>query len=71
MSLFSLLFLEVKPFFRNIIVHSLVANMVSSAFKGSDNEKCGGSGSWQVFEDGFGPWRSMSVYFLMVPSSFL
>jgi hypothetical protein len=24
-----------------------------------------------VFEDGFGPWRSMSVYFLMLPSSFL
>jgi hypothetical protein len=35
------------------------------------NEKRGGSGSWLVFGDGFGPWRSMSVYFLMLPSSFL
>jgi hypothetical protein len=35
------------------------------------NEKLGGSGSWLVFEDGFGPWRSMSVYFLMLPWSFL
>ncbi len=25
------------------------------------NEKGGGSGSWLVFEDSFGPWRSMSV----------
>ncbi len=24
-----------------------------------------------MFEDGFGPWRSMPVYFLMLPSSFL
>jgi hypothetical protein len=23
------------------------------------NEKLGGSGSWLVFEDDFGPWRSM------------
>ncbi len=30
------------------------------------NEKGGGSGSWQMFEDGFGPWRSMSVCFLIV-----
>jgi hypothetical protein len=35
------------------------------------NEKLGWSGSWQVFEDCFGPWRSLSVYFLMLPSSFL
>ncbi len=27
------------------------------------NEKRGGSGSLQVFEDGTGPWRSTSVYF--------
>ncbi len=24
------------------------------------NEKGGGSGGWLLFEDGFGPWRSMS-----------
>jgi hypothetical protein len=30
----------------------------------------GGSGSWLVFEDGFGPWQSMSVYFFMLLSSF-
>jgi hypothetical protein len=35
------------------------------------NEKGGGSGGWLLFEDAFGPWRSMSVYFLMLPSSFL
>ncbi len=35
------------------------------------NEKLRGSGSWLVLEDGFGLWRSMSVYFLMLPSSFL
>jgi hypothetical protein len=27
------------------------------------NEKLGGSGSCLVFEDGFGPWRLMSVHF--------
>ncbi len=41
------------------------------ALKVVTNEKWGGLGSWQVFEDGFGPWRSMFVYFLMLPSSFL
>jgi hypothetical protein len=30
------------------------------------NEKLGGSRSWQVFEDGTGPKRSMSVYFSIV-----
>jgi hypothetical protein len=35
------------------------------------NEKGGGSGGWLLFEDGFRLWRSMSVYFLMLPSSFL
>jgi hypothetical protein len=35
------------------------------------NEKGGGSGGWLLFEDGFRPWRSMSVYFLMLPSYFL
>jgi hypothetical protein len=35
------------------------------------NEEGGGSGEWLLFEDGFGPWRSMSVYCLMLPSSFL
>ncbi len=34
-------------------------------------EKGGGSGEWLLFEDGFRPWRSMSVYCLMLPSSFL
>ncbi len=29
------------------------------------NEKLGGSGSCLVFKDGFGPWRSMSVDFLI------
>jgi hypothetical protein len=33
------------------------------------NEKGGGSGGWLLFEDAFGPWRSMSVYFLILPSS--
>jgi hypothetical protein len=33
------------------------------------NEKGAGSGGWLLFEDAFGPWRSMSVYFLMLPSS--
>ncbi len=28
------------------------------------NEKGGGLGGWLLFEDGFGPWRSMSVCFL-------
>jgi hypothetical protein len=35
------------------------------------NEKGEGSGEWLLFEDGFRPWRSMSVYCLMLPSSFL
>jgi hypothetical protein len=35
------------------------------------NEKGGGSGEWLLFQDGFRPWRSMSVYCLMLPSSFL
>ncbi len=34
------------------------------------NEKGGGSGGWLLLEDAFGPWRSMSVYFLMLPLSF-
>jgi hypothetical protein len=33
------------------------------------NEKGGGSGGWLLFEDAFRPWRSMSVYFLILPSS--
>ncbi len=35
-----------------------------------ENEKGGGSGGWLLLEDAFGPWRSMSVYFLILPSSF-
>ncbi len=35
------------------------------------NEKSGGSGGWLLFEDGFGPWRSMSVFFFILLSSFL
>jgi hypothetical protein len=31
----------------------------------------GGLGGWQIFEDSFGPWRSFSVCFLMLSSSFL
>jgi hypothetical protein len=34
------------------------------------NEKGGGSGGWLLFEDAFGLWRSMSVSFLILPSSF-
>jgi hypothetical protein len=34
------------------------------------NEKGGGLGGWLLFVDAFGPWRSMSVYCLMLPSSF-
>ncbi len=33
-------------------------------------EKRGGLGGWLLFEDAFGPGRSMSVYFLMLSSSF-
>jgi len=46
-------------------------NLQILALKVVTNEKRGESRSWQVFEDGTGPWRSMSVYFLMLPSSFL
>jgi hypothetical protein len=35
------------------------------------NEKGGGLGGWLLFEDSFGPWRSMSVCFLTLLSSFL
>jgi hypothetical protein len=35
-----------------------------------ENEEGGGSGGWLLFKDAFGPWRSMSVYFLILPSSF-
>ncbi len=31
------------------------------------NEQGGGSGGWLLFEDGFGQWRSMSVYCSMLP----
>jgi hypothetical protein len=47
----------------------LIGGTVS--LKVETNEKRGESRSWQVFEDGTGPWRSMSVYFLMLSSSFL
>ncbi len=40
------------------------------ALKVVGSDKGGGSGGWLLFEDGFRPWRSMSVYFLMMPSSF-
>ncbi len=46
--------------------------VLKRSLKGSNQmKKGGGSGSWPVFENGFGPGRSMSVYFLMLPSSFL
>jgi hypothetical protein len=35
------------------------------------NENGGGLGDWLLFEDGFGPWQSMSVGFLILLSSFL
>ncbi len=36
-----------------------------------DNEKGGGLGGCLLLEDGFGPWQSMSVRFLILLSSFL
>jgi hypothetical protein len=39
------------------------------ALKVVGNENGGGSGGWLLFEDGFRPWWSMSVYFLMLKSS--
>ncbi len=33
-----------------------------------DNEKGGGLGGCLLFEDGFGPWQSMSVRFLILLS---
>jgi hypothetical protein len=36
-----------------------------------DNEKGGGLGGWLLFEDGLGPWRWMSVCFLVVVFSLL
>ncbi len=39
--------------------------LLRCSVKGS--EKGGGSGGWLLVEDGFGPWRSMYVYFLMLP----
>ncbi len=41
------------------------------ALKVVDNENGGGSRSRLLSEYGFGPWRSMSIYFLMLLSSFL
>jgi len=41
----------------------------NSLLKVVGNEKGGGSGGWLLFEDAFGPWRWMSVYFLILPSS--
>jgi hypothetical protein len=32
------------------------------------NKGCGGG---RLFKDGLGPWRSMSVCFFMLPSSFI
>ncbi len=34
------------------------------------NENGGGLGGWLLFEDGFGPWRSVSVCFSILLSSF-
>ena len=42
-----------------------------NSLKAVGNEKGGGFGGWLLFEDGFGPWRSMSVCFLILLSSFL
>ena len=36
-----------------------------------DNEKGGGLGGCLLFEDGFGPWQSMSVRFLILLSCLL
>jgi hypothetical protein len=56
----------------------VAANILSSpifclclGLKVVGNEKGGGTGGWLLFKDGSGPWRSMSVCFLMLPSSFL
>jgi hypothetical protein len=44
---------------------------VNKGLKVVGNEKGGGSGSRLLLEWGTGPWRSMSFYFLMLPSSFV
>jgi hypothetical protein len=54
-------------FLNNSNLHAII----STSLKVVCNETGGGSGGWLLFEDGFGPWRSMSVYFLKLPSSFL
>jgi hypothetical protein len=46
-------------------------NFVTFYLKVVGNENEGGSIGSLLFEDGFRPWRSMSVYCLMGPSSFL
>ncbi len=62
------------PIFRKTLIQSFFPCEVSpeeTSLKEVGNEKGGGSGEWLLFEDGFRPWRSMSVYCLMLPSSFL
>ncbi len=53
-------------------LHPIVtSHPFSESLKVVGNKKWGVSGRWLLLEDGFGPWRSLSVYFLMWPSYFL
>ena len=47
--------------------HGYYSWLKSINLKVVGNEKWGRSGGWLQFEDAFRPWRSMSVYFLMLP----
>jgi hypothetical protein len=49
--------------------YSYLIRLKFASLKVVGNEKGGGSGSWLLFEDAFGPWRSMSVYYLILLSS--
>ncbi len=58
-------------FLYSTAVKNVKNNSGINVLKVVGNEKGGGSGGWLLFKDGFRPWPSMSVYFLMLPSSFL
>jgi hypothetical protein len=50
---------------------SPIKNLIFENLKIVTNEKREGSRNWQVFEGCTGPWRSMSVYFFIKPTSSL
>ena len=52
-------------------IYSKLYLAMQALLKVVGNEKGGGLGGWLLFEDGFGPWRLMSVCFLTLLSSFL